>query len=61
MLLLCVLNGKDKGRIFNLAKDTVTVGRSPSNDVQIVDPSVSREHLWINKRGRQYFLKDLGS
>ncbi len=38
-----------------------TVGRRPSNTVQVLDRIVSKEHLHIDKEGDSYILKDLGS
>jgi 3',5'-cyclic-nucleotide phosphodiesterase len=37
------------------------VGRSAANHVQIKDKFVSRKHLRIVKKGKGYFIKDLGS
>jgi pSer/pThr/pTyr-binding forkhead associated (FHA) protein len=55
------MNGPAKGQEFGIEKDTVYIGRSPENDVQITDNSVSRVHLRVEKRGSRYFLTDLKS
>jgi hypothetical protein len=59
---LLILEGQDKGLCFKLEHDkTYAVGRSPHNDIQIKDRSVSRSHLSIRKKGEAYFLTDLKS
>jgi two-component system, NtrC family, sensor kinase len=55
------MNGPDKGRRCELNKDTIYIGRSPENDVQITDKSVSRVHLKIVRKGKKYFITDLKS
>lgn len=61
MTLLHVLNGPDRGLVFELDKDTIHVGRSPTNDIQINDILVSRRHLRILYKGKKYFVRDLKS
>jgi pSer/pThr/pTyr-binding forkhead associated (FHA) protein len=41
--------------------DLVAIGRAPSNDVVIDDPTVSAEHALLTKSPSGYRLKDLGS
>ena len=38
-----------------------TLGRHPSNSIQLLDKIVSKEHCIIEQRGEQFVLKDLGS
>jgi adenylate cyclase len=38
-----------------------TLGRHPSNTIQLLDKIVSKEHCIIEKRGELYVLRDLGS
>jgi FHA domain/Domain of unknown function (DUF1707) len=40
---------------------TVTVGRSPRCDCVISDPTVSRAHARLSRRGDRWFLADFGS
>jgi len=61
MTRLYIMNGPDKGRSFDLEGDTIYIGRSPGNDIQIKDKSVSRKHLKIIRRGDNYFVEDLQS
>ncbi len=41
--------------------DFITVGREPSNSIQINDPFISGRHMRIEKRTRGYLLRDLQS
>jgi pSer/pThr/pTyr-binding forkhead associated (FHA) protein len=41
--------------------DVVAIGRAPSNDVVIDDPTVSAEHALLTKSPTGYRLKDLSS
>ncbi|MBI2339478.1 MAG: FHA domain-containing protein [Deltaproteobacteria bacterium] len=42
-------------------KDNVSIGRSPSNDLVLTAPKVSRQHAAINKYKDQYIIIDLKS
>ena len=44
-----------------LIGDLITIGRAPSNDVVIDDPTVSAQHASLTKSPSGYRLKDLGS
>jgi hypothetical protein len=44
-----------------LIGDLITIGRAPSNDVVIDDPTVSVQHASLTKSPSGYRLKDLGS
>lgn len=57
---LTVLQGNFDTREFHL-KDNTSIGRSPSNDVVIQEPKVSRQHAAINKYNENYILIDLKS
>src|SRR5438128_9997430 len=38
-----------------------TLGRHPTNSIQLLDKIVSKEHCVIERRGPQLILRDLGS
>ncbi|MEM6791979.1 MAG: adenylate/guanylate cyclase domain-containing protein [Myxococcota bacterium] len=42
-------------------RQTNTLGRHPSNTIQLLDKIVSKEHCVIELRGTTFFLRDLGS
>ena len=42
-------------------RDHNSLGRHPSNTVQLLDKIVSKEHCIIELRGNQFVLRDLGS
>jgi pSer/pThr/pTyr-binding forkhead associated (FHA) protein len=44
-----------------LVGEVITIGRAPSNDVVIDDPTVSAQHASLTKSPSGYRLKDLGS
>jgi pSer/pThr/pTyr-binding forkhead associated (FHA) protein len=44
-----------------LIGDVITIGRAPSNDVVIDDPTVSAQHASLTKSPSGYRLRDLGS
>lgn len=41
--------------------ELTTLGRHPSNTVRLVDREVSKEHATIERMGRDFILRDLGS
>ncbi len=46
---------------FPVTQTSVTVGRSPNNDIVIDNALVSRHHLKIVQDGSHYIVEDLGS
>jgi pSer/pThr/pTyr-binding forkhead associated (FHA) protein len=54
--------GKEPGRVFELRKDSLSIGRSRESDVFLEDLAVSRLHASIVSMGNgNYALKDEGS
>lgn len=46
------------GAAYDLIKETVTLGREPSNDVQLADDSVSRQHAMLTWSAGRCFIED---
>ena len=61
MIKLYTMDGSEEGQSFDITADTIYVGRSAANQVQIKDKFVSRKHLMIVKKREGYFIKDLES
>ena len=59
MSKLYVMNGPLGGQSFKLKSNTTLIGRSPDNDIQIKDSSISRNHLRILRKDNKYFIEDL--
>jgi diguanylate cyclase (GGDEF)-like protein len=47
--------------LMRLGDDTLTIGREQSNDLSLVDGSVSRFHARLDRCEEGYLLRDLGS
>jgi len=56
-----IYDGSVKGRSVQIRGDSASVGRGPSNDIQIDEPSVSKRHAMIFKTPKGYSIEDLGS
>ncbi len=57
---LLVLSGTETGRVIEIDKEIVTIGRSGC-DVILDDPELSRRHARIRIRGAEGALEDMGS
>jgi len=53
--------GPLQGAIFRLPEEEVRIGRHPSNQMCVGDPSVSRHHCLIQFREGRFQIRDLGS
>jgi len=51
---------EDTGQVFELRGDVTTVGRGDGVDVRIDEPSVSRLHAELVRRGPHVYVTDLG-
>lgn len=58
--LILSSNGNLLGNYF-LDKERFSIGRKPENDLQIDDPSISKEHAVISTVGNDQILEDKGS
>jgi pSer/pThr/pTyr-binding forkhead associated (FHA) protein len=47
MASLIIVEGEQAGAHYQLGKRTLTGGRDPAREIQIVDPQVSRKHFQI--------------
>ena len=51
---------EDTGQVFELRGDVTTVGRGEGVDVHLEEPSVSRLHAELIRRGPHLYVTDLG-
>ena len=61
MATLFVMQGRDKGRRYELRAASLTLGRDSNNPIQITDSEISRRHAEIRKDDTGYLLADLAS
>ena len=61
MTKLHIIKGPLKGKIFDLEGETVFIGRSSRNDIQIKDLTISRKQIKIFKIGKKFLVEDLKS
>ena len=58
---LVMKSGPTPGKVFDLSKNEVTIGRETGTDIVISDAEVSRKHARLFVQGGTYMLEDLGS
>ncbi|MBN1626162.1 MAG: FHA domain-containing protein [Deltaproteobacteria bacterium] len=58
---IILTEGTMSGRSFVFDENTVFIGRSFKNDIQISDTAISRKHLKIFRIGKRFFIEDLKS
>ncbi len=58
---LRVLDGADRGRVYERLPTPVTIGREEGNIVQLNDERISRYHIKIQEDGGKLVLTDLES
>ena len=58
---LVVRQGPVPGKVFDLAKDVMTLGRDVNNDLVINDSEVSRNHARLTSQSGGYLMEDLAS
>jgi signal transduction histidine kinase/CheY-like chemotaxis protein len=61
MSKIFIMNGPNKGKMFNFSGNTAYIGRLPDNDIEIRDKTISRKHLRIQRRGNRFVIRDLNS
>ena len=60
-IVLRVLDGADRGRVFDDLQTPITIGREEGNSIQLNDERVSRFHLKIQEDRDKIVLTDLES
>ena len=56
------MSGADDGKVFQLNKIPIMLGRHPDDDVCLpYDTRISRHHARMTKEGNSYFIEDIGS
>lgn len=58
---LIVISGPHVGRMYKVDREAMTLGRSPQVDIQLNDVGVSRQHVRVEARGEDVFVRDLDS
>lgn len=61
MVKIYIFSGYGHNQSFELVGDSVYIGRSEENDIQISDMSVSRQHLKIIEKDGLLYIMDLNS
>ena len=61
LITLRVLDGADRGRLFEELSTPVTIGREEGNSLQLNDERVSRFHVKIQEDQDKIVVTDLGS
>jgi serine phosphatase RsbU (regulator of sigma subunit) len=61
MPTLEVLDGPDKGKLYQIERDETVLGRLPYCDIVLAQKSVSRQHTRIVHSGGEYFVEDMHS
>ena len=56
---LLIESGKSSGNAFEF-DDDILIGRGSTPDFAIFDPTVSRKHASLQRKGKTYYLSDLG-
>ena len=58
---LIVRRGPQPNQVYELTRETITIGRDVTNDIVINDPEVSRHHTRMIRTGSGYTIEDLRS
>lgn len=58
---LILIRGNPQGHRFFITADEMVIGREPSSDISIPDPSISRRHARIVRGPNGVTIEDLGS
>ena len=55
------LAGPDKGRVWEAASPSLTIGSAATNDIELHDDTVSRHHCQVALRDSRFTIRDMGS
>jgi hypothetical protein len=58
---LVLRTGPTPGKVYNLDKTELVIGRDLNNDIVINDSEISRRHARLFLQGNNYVIEDLGS
>ena len=58
---LILIRGTPQGHRFFITSEEMIIGRDPSADISITDPSISRKHAKVTRTEHGVTLEDLGS
>ncbi len=61
MAVLRVKTGNEKGKIYEIADETLTIGRDRGGAIQVLDQGASRQHAEVFNIGELFFIRDLES
>ena len=61
MIRITVTDSKNNEKVLHFRADSITVGRSPESNVQVVDESVSKNHGRLTVAAGGIFYEDLDS
>lgn len=60
-IVITVMSGAEDGKVFDLDKTTIMIGRHPEDDICLPhDSRISRHHAQITKKGASQFIEDVG-
>ena len=58
---LVAVAGPAPGKVFELTKDRLSLGRLPDSDIPLTDPGASRRHAEIRRENGEWVIADMGS
>ena len=61
MAFIRIKTGPNKGKVFEVRDNVITIGRDENQTIQVLDQGVSRAHAEIFKLGDMCFVRDLNS
>ncbi len=61
MAFIRIKTGPNKGKVFEIRDNVITIGRDESQTIQVLDQGVSRAHAEIFRLGEMCFVRDLNS